>query len=107
MKKLFIILGLFLLISVNLSAADSKSSDSKNAFKNYVLGSNLKAYTNMIKIKPDRGSMVKWDEEKCTFYMPDKNIKIGDFVVPYQNIYIAFYKKNNCSSSPSFNILLF
>ncbi len=88
MKRLIIISGLFLLISVNMPAAGSK-----NAFKNYVLGSNLKAFTNILKIKPDRGSLVKWDEVKCTFYMPEKSIKIGDFVIPNSNIYLVFYEK--------------
>lgn len=73
--------------------AGKKNVDPKNSFKEYELGQDLSSFTEITKVRPNRSSIIGKYEEKCTFYNPKQDIKIGDFTVEKKHVYLIFFNK--------------
>lgn len=70
-----------------------KQVDAKNSFKEYELGQPLSSFNDLIKVRPNRGSIVGKYEDKCEFYSPKEDVKIGDFTVQKEHIFLIFFNK--------------
>ena len=66
-----------------------KRGSGLNAYK---LGSSLRSFFDIQPMRPMNKSHRGWGEYKCKSYGPKQNLKIGDFTIPNDNVFLIFYK---------------
>lgn len=66
-----------------------KRGSGLNAYK---LGALVRDYFDIQPMRPMNKSHRGWGEYKCRTYGPKRSIKIGDFVIPNDNVHLVFYK---------------